>query len=107
MLKSKNFKVIDEAFKCEVCGREVSALKYTARDHCPYCLCSKHVDINPGDRAEDCWSILRPIAIDNAKKGQYKIVYQCDKCHQIKRNIVAKDDDFDLIIKIMASVNEK
>ena len=50
----KKFKMIDEKFICENCGYEVDKLNYTARDHCPNCLWSKHVDINPGDRLNDC-----------------------------------------------------
>lgn len=103
MEQQKRFKMIDENFICEVCGREVSPLGYTARDHCPYCLCSKHVDINPGDRLANCKGTLEPIGIENAKKGNYKIVYKCKKCGEIKRNIMAYDDNMDLVIKIMAN----
>ena len=47
MEKAKKFTMKDENFICEVCGSDVKKLGYTARDHCPNCLCSKHVDINP------------------------------------------------------------
>ncbi len=103
MEQAKRFKMIDENFICEVCGRKVEKLGYTARDHCPYCLSSKHVDINPGDREATCKGILEPIGIENAKKGQYKIVYKCKSCGEIKRNIMAYDDNMDLVIKIMAN----
>ena len=73
MEKSK-FKMIDEPFTCEVCGKQIKPLGYTARDHCPYCLSSKHVDINPGDREATCHGILKPVAIEPFKKGNYKIV---------------------------------
>ena len=46
----KRFNMIDEEFICENCHQKVSKLNYTARDHCPYCIYSKHVDILPGDR---------------------------------------------------------
>ena len=103
MEQDKRFKMIDENFICEVCGSEVEKLGYTARDHCPFCLSSKHVDINPGDRKANCGGVLEPIAIENAKKGNYKIVYKCKKCGEIKRNIMAHDDNMDLVIKIMAN----
>lgn len=103
MEQDKRFKMIDENFICEVCGSEVEKLGYTARDHCPYCLSSKHVDINPGDRRAECCGVLKPIGIENAKKGNYKIVYKCIKCGEIKRNIMAHDDNMDLVIKIMAN----
>ena len=92
--------MIDEPFICENCHQEVSKLKYSARDHCPYCLCSKHVDINPGDRQNKCQGILKPISIDKFK-DTYKIVYKCDKCKEIHRNIMAIDDDFDKILEVM------
>jgi len=101
-IKSK-FIMIDEEFTCEVCHKKVSKLGYSARDHCPYCLSSKHLDINPGDRECDCHGILKPIAVEPWKKGKYKIVYVCEKCKMIKRNISADDDNFDKIIEIMSN----
>ena len=46
----KLFSKKDESFVCENCKKKVEVLNYTSRDHCPFCLYSKHVDINPGDR---------------------------------------------------------
>ncbi len=95
----KRFNMIDEEFVCEHCHKKVSPLEYSARDHCPYCLYSKHVDINPGDRANTCHGLLKPIGIDKYK-DTYKIVYECEKCHQIHRNIMANDDNYDIILEI-------
>lgn len=103
MEQQKRFKMLDESFICDVCGKKIEPLGYTARDHCPYCLSSKHLDINPGDRLSECHGILEPIGIENAKKGKYKIVYKCNKCGATKRNIMAYDDNMDLVIKIMAN----
>lgn len=41
------FTEIDESFICENCGKKVEKLGYSCRNHCPYCLHSKHVDVNP------------------------------------------------------------
>ncbi len=101
-MEDKKFKMIDEEFICENCGRKVETLKYTARDHCPYCLYSKHVDINPGDRKNTCLGVLVPFSVEKFKKG-FKIIYKCQKCGQIKKNIMAIDDDMDMVIKL--SVN--
>lgn len=95
----KKFNMIDESFVCEKCNKVVDKLNYTARDHCPYCLYSKHVDINPGDRANDCKGLLRPIDIEKFKDS-YKIIYRCEKCNQFHKNIIASDDNMDLIIKL-------
>lgn len=102
-MDNKRFKMIDEDFKCENCGFEVQALGYTARDHCPNCLASKHVDINPGDRACSCQGILKPIGIEKGKKDTLKIIYKCSKCGMIKKNKMAKDDNYDLIIKFASN----
>ncbi len=95
----KKFYMVDEGFICEHCGREVPKLNYTARDHCPFCLYSKHVDILPGDRENSCQGLLRPIDIEKFK-DTYKIIYECEKCHERHKNIIAKDDDMDLLIQI-------
>lgn len=100
----KRFNMIDEPFKCENCGKEIKPLGYTARDHCPHCLYSKHVDINPGDRLEECRGLLKPIGIEKGKKADYKIIYECQKCHKIRKNVSAKDDYFDEIIKISTNL---
>lgn len=98
MNDSKRFKSLDQGFICENCGKEVLPLVYTSRDHCNFCLYSKHVDINPGDRNNTCKGILVPIGIEKFK-NTYKIIYKCSKCGVVHRNIMANDDDMDLIIK--------
>lgn len=94
--------MIDESFICEHCGKNVSKLEYTARDHCPYCLYSKHVDINPGDRANICKGLLKPIDIEKFK-DTYKIIYKCEKCNELHKNIIAVDDDMNEIIRISSN----
>ena len=96
--------MIDEEFICENCHKKVEKLNYTARDHCPYCLYSKHVDINPGDRQNTCLGHLKPIGIEKYK-NTYKIVYKCLKCGITHKNIMANDDDFDLIIEISRQIH--
>ncbi len=95
----KRFNVLDEEFVCDNCHKKVSKLGYTARDHCPFCLYSKHVDINPGDRANECQGLLKPIDVEKFK-DTYKIIYECDKCHILHKNIMAKDDNMDVIINL-------
>ncbi len=95
----KNFTMKDENFICEHCGLEVKKLNYTARDHCPHCLYSKHLDIMPGDRANNCHGLLVPVGIEKFKNS-YKILYKCDKCGNSHKNIMAEDDNMNLIIKL-------
>lgn len=102
-MEQRKFTKIDEEFACEHCGAKVDKLGYTSRDHCPKCLYSKHIDINPGDRQETCHGALEPISVEiNAKKG-YVIVYRCEKCGMIKKNKAAEDDDMNLIIKLTSN----
>ena len=95
----KKFNMLDEEFICENCNQKVEKLNYSARDHCPYCLYSKHVDINPGDRNNTCHGLLKPIDIEKYK-NTYKIIYKCLKCNQHHKNNMANDDDFNKIISL-------
>ena len=95
----KRFKMMDEEFICLNCGYEVSKLNYTARDHCPNCLYSRHVDIMPGDRMNECCGLMKPIGIEKYK-NTYKIIYKCNKCNKIHKNIMATDDNYDEIIAL-------
>ena len=97
----------DNGFVCQNCGEIVNPLGYTSRDHCPNCLCSIHVDIEPGDRQNTCKGLLVPIdAQTNGKKG-YVITYKCEKCGENHKNKVAVDDNFDTILKIMNKTYDK
>lgn len=95
----KKFLKLDDEFICDNCFKKVEKLNYTSRDHCPFCLFSKHVDINPGDRANTCFGLLIPIDIEKFKDS-FKIIYKCNKCNIIHKNIMARDDNFDEIINI-------
>lgn len=91
--------MVNEDFICQHCGNFVPKSSYTARDHCPYCLYSKHVDKNPGDRLNNCQGLLKPIGIEKFK-DTFKILYQCEKCNEFHKNIMEKDDDMEQIISL-------
>lgn len=95
----KNFKKLDEGFICVNCGKQVMPLGYTSRNHCPYCLHSLHVDVNPGDRANNCRGVLQPIGVET-KKGDYILVFKCKKCGFVGRNKLASDDNYDKVLEI-------
>ena len=101
----KRFTVIDEGFVCAVCGGDVPPLGYTARDHCPRCLSSLHLDIFPGDRANGCGGVLAPVGVEASRGGNggYRIVYRCRSCGEVKKNVAAADDDMERIIEISAN----
>ena len=79
---------------------KVKPLGYSCRNHCPKCLHSKHVDINPGDREEECKGDLEPIGVEIDSKKGYVIIFKCNKCGAIRKNKAAKDDNMDLIIDL-------
>ena len=106
-MEQKRFTKKDEAFTCLHCGKEVLPMGKSSRNHCPFCLWSLHVDINPGDRANDCGGILRPIKAEPDPKKGYVIIHKCDKCGTVVRNKAAHEakvqpDDVSMIIKLTA-----
>lgn len=106
-MEQKLFTKNDSGFTCQNCGFEVLPLGYSSRNHCPKCLCSLHVDVNPGDRASDCGGIMDPISAEpDAKKG-YIIIHKCRKCGAMRRNRAANEakiqpDDISFIIRLTA-----
>ena len=94
-LQNSKFIKINEKFTCENCGKSVPEAKSTCRDHCPFCLYSKHVDINPGDRANDCHGLLQPIGYHRHKKKGWMIEYRCNKCLKLHRNIAILEDEIE------------
>ncbi len=102
-MESKRFSKNDSGFLCENCKKEVSPLGYTSRNHCPYCLHSKHLDINPGDRASDCGGLLVPVHAEISAKKGYVIVHKCKKCGEIHKNKAATDDNISLINRLTAT----
>jgi DNA-directed RNA polymerase subunit RPC12/RpoP len=90
------FKMINEGFICENCGKSVEKHpEGSARNHCPFCLCSKHLDASfPWDRASICEWIMVPTGIDYKKNKGYMIEHTCQKCSKKIINRIAPDDDF-------------
>jgi len=86
-----------EDFICEHCGQEVVGNGYT--NHCPKCLWSKHVDVDPGDRAETCKGLMEPISVE-VLGGTYTIIQRCHGCNK-KRSIVASpNDEFEVLLEL-------
>ena len=61
-----------DAFTCKVCGRlcTLDNAGSSHRNHCPNCLASLHVDIEPGDREADCGGIMEPVAVWVRRGGE-------------------------------------
>ena len=75
------------------------------RNHCPACLWSKHVDIDPGDRASDCRGMMRPDGVEHRSGKGLMLVHRCTVCGFVRRNRIASDpvqgDVIDAIIALM------
>ncbi len=84
-----------ETFQCSVCGQTVvpEGAGSEHRNHCPNCLCSLHVDEEPGDRAADCGGIMDPVGVWVRKGGEWAIIHRCRRCGKLSSNRVAADDN--------------
>ncbi|QQK81610.1 RNHCP domain-containing protein [Salicibibacter cibi] len=91
-------------FTCEHCGREVQPLTNGSyRNHCPFCLHSKHLDKRPGDRASVCGGIMKPVDLSYHSKKGYQIVHICQRCGHEQLNKTAEDEEqSDDVIALMA-----
>jgi rubrerythrin len=99
---SKKFQKKVEDFVCEHCNFAVLGNGYT--NHCPRCLWSKHVDINPGDRASVCGGMMKPVRVEKIKKG-YTLIHLCEQCGYEKPNKVSPNDDFDVVVSVSKKVS--
>jgi len=97
MSDSRRFQRRIESFHCLNCGALVDGDGYT--NHCPRCLWSRHVDINPGDRAATCQGPMEPVEYE-VKGGETTILHRCTVCGFERRNRTAPNDDLDAILAI-------
>ena len=76
------------------------------RNHCPACLWSKHVDIDPGDRASACRGMMRPERVEHRGGKGLVLVHRCVVCGFVRPNRIADDplqgDSIDAIIALMS-----
>ena len=94
-------------FTCQHCGRYVSARTAVSgvvnRNHCPYCLHSRHVDLfKPGDRLNACKGLMAPTGLTLKRsrdkyagdaRGELMLVHHCLDCGGLSINRIAADDD--------------
>lgn len=94
-MQKPRFQRTIEDFTCKHCHTHVKGNGYT--DHCPKCLYSKHVDKDPGDRAEECGGMMEPVRMEGTAK-EYLIVHRCEKCDLERRVKAAPEDDPEAIL---------
>lgn len=91
-----------ETFTCQNCGATVvpEGAGSKHRNHCPSCLCSVHVDNEPGDRASLCHGTMDPIAVWVRKGGEWALIHKCRLCGELSSNRVAADDNPLLLMSV-------
>ena len=97
MTPTKKFQRKEEDFTCEQCGFFVLGNGYT--NHCPKCFWSKHVDINPGDRAAVCGGAMEPVGVE-LDGSEYIILHRCVACGFERKNKTTKGDNFDAMLQL-------
>jgi len=99
-------------FRCCGCGQWVSFLEFMGtahRNHCSFCLWSKHVDLEkPGDRKSECQAGMKPIGLTfkhegedkygKLRQGELMLIHEC-VCGKISINRIAGDDNSEAILK--------
>ncbi len=96
--------VRDESFDCSHCGAAVPIHGRTARDHCPHCLRSLHVDDVPGDRASGCGGLLDPTSCET-RNGGWVIRYRCRTCGAEKTNRALLDGEPPDDVRVLAKLS--
>ncbi|MCI6376149.1 MAG: RNHCP domain-containing protein [Clostridiales bacterium] len=91
--KQKNIK--NGAFVCAACGARVTpeGAGSAQRNHCPECLCSLHLDTQPGDRAAGCGGVMEAVGVWVRHKGEWALIHRCRICGCLHSNRIAADDN--------------
>ena len=94
----------DRDFICLHCHTFISGAAAVSgvrnRNHCPYCLHSRHLDLNrAGDRLAACKATMRPIGLTckqsrnkYRQNGELMLIHLCDVCKKVSINRIAADD---------------
>jgi hypothetical protein len=94
----------NQPFRCGKCrvfvGQTVSGGKH--RNHCPFCLASRHVDLRrPGDRECPCRALMPAIGVAFRADGEQMLVHRCNGCGIERQNRIAADDDPVAVMRLL------
>ncbi len=104
----------EDHFTCLHCGALVYTQPLTCgvqnRNHCPYCLSSRHVDhAQAGDRLSACKALMQPIGLTMkpgrnkyacCSVGELMLVHQCGDCGKFSINRIAADDQAERLMAL-------
>ncbi len=107
----------DQGFTCRHCSLYVSCEPGRAgvqnRNHCPYCLWSRHLDWRiAGDRLAGCRAAMQPIGLTikrsrnkyaSERDGELMLIHRCTICAKVAINRIAADDCATAIVQIFDS----
>jgi RNHCP domain len=114
---SGRFRNLCEGFVCLYCCNIVPAGQALPgghnRNHCPYCLSSRHLDLyEAGDRLSACKARMKPIGLTlkhtpskyaTETQGELMLIHQCEECGKVSINRIAADDDTEAILTVFES----
>jgi hypothetical protein len=106
--------LVENGFRCRNCQAFVNIEPLFSgvrnRNHCPYCLWSRHLDLHqPGDRLAACKGRMQPIGLTvkrsldkygNEILGELMLIHRCQDCSSLSINRIAADDDPDRVLGI-------
>jgi len=101
-------------FDCLNCGQRVPFSEFIGtkyRNHCPFCLWSKHVDFDKaGDRKAGCQTKMKPLGLTfkregkdkygSVRQGELMLIHECLGCARVSLNRIAGDDDPKTILNV-------
>jgi len=107
----------EDVFTCRRCNSTVYAQPVISgvqnRNHCPYCLWSRHVDhLKPGDRMSACKASMQPIGVTVKRRlnkykqgmfGELMLIHRCCECGKLSINRIAADDQTERLMEIFYS----
>jgi hypothetical protein len=110
----KRFYPSQQDFTCKHCRNWVSVdailSSVSNRNHCPYCLWSRHVDLYAaGDRLSACKGNMKPIGLTFKRQrkkygsflqGELMLIHQCVECGAVSINRLAADDDVERLFSV-------
>jgi hypothetical protein len=101
------------SFTCGYCHNFVSAEAGLAgvrnRNHCPYCLWSRHLDLQEaGDRLSACKGLMQPLGLTlklsnkryGCSRGELMLIHLCMECEGLSINRIAADDDLHKLLLV-------
>jgi hypothetical protein len=97
-------------FRCSHCRQFVvinDRIGTANRNHCNWCLWSKHVDEAKGDRRSNCNGGMEPAGLTLKhegydRTGEVMLIHLCSACPKISINRIARDDPESKILEVFS-----